>query len=167
MFRFFEQHSQEGPLFIFNVTIQNHGGYDIPWGNLDRSVQLQNQAIGSSLDHVDQYLSLLKKSDDALRYLFSYFEALREPVVVLFFGDHQPYLGESFYKRVMDDPISVIAPSQLVELQSHPVSSQSILPFRVPFLIWSIKARTDDSHLLRSYEYIQYFSLQRSENFIK
>lgn len=137
LIRFFEQHRKEGPLFVFNVTIQNHGGYDLPWSHLDRSVQLHNQGTGTPLDHVDQYLSLLKKSDDALCHLIAYFDAGKEPVVVLFFGDHQPYLGESFYKMVMDEPSSVIPPAKRVELQENQLVSPSIRTYRVPFLIWT------------------------------
>lgn len=134
--RYFEQHRKKGPLFIFNVTIQNHGGYKIPWNNLDKSVQLLNQG-DESMDHVDQYLSLLQKSDDALRYLVEYFAATDEPVVVLFFGDHQPYLGDSFYNLVMSDPSSVVPPAQRVKLESKHHSSPSLQPYTVPFLIWT------------------------------
>ena len=38
---------------------------------------------------VEQYLSLMRKSDDALKELITYFKKSDEPAIILVFGDHQ------------------------------------------------------------------------------
>ncbi len=42
------------------------------------------------------YESLIAKSDQALSYLISYFEQVDRPVLICFFGDHQPALNGDF-----------------------------------------------------------------------
>lgn len=44
------------------------------------------------------YLSLVKKSDEALGELLQYFETFNEPTVILMFGDHMPMISEEFYE---------------------------------------------------------------------
>ena len=51
----------------------------------------------------NQYLSLLKISDEALRDLIEYFTDYDEKVIILFFGDHQPRLNEQFYAELGTD----------------------------------------------------------------
>ena len=53
------------PVFAFCSTIQNHSGYQKSYSNFPSSIQ----AIESSNDSLNQYLSLLKESDKALEYL--------------------------------------------------------------------------------------------------
>lgn len=42
---------------------------------------------------VDQYLSLIKKSDTALQELIEYYSQVDEPTIICIFGDHQPSGG--------------------------------------------------------------------------
>ena len=60
--------SPEDRLFIFNVTMQNHGGYEGEYDNFEQEVWLTGQYEGQ-YPKTDQYLSLMKKSDEAFRYL--------------------------------------------------------------------------------------------------
>ena len=64
-------------------------------------------------------------SDDALEELISYFEGVKEPVMVVLFGDHQPHLKDSFYKEVTGSVPDVFSQEQV--MKKH----------RVPFLIWA------------------------------
>lgn len=83
-------------MFLFNVTMQNHGGYLYDGDNLEytvRSSVYPNRTLS-------QYLSLLKKTDEALEGLISYFKKAAEPTVILFFGDHQPGLANDLYETM-------------------------------------------------------------------
>ena len=74
------------PAFIFNVTMQNHGGYTDTYYGFDNTVtadKLNNSAL-------DQYLSLIKMTDEDLKNLIEYFSNVDEKTIVVFFGDHQP-----------------------------------------------------------------------------
>jgi phosphoglycerol transferase MdoB-like AlkP superfamily enzyme len=81
------QNKEDGEkLFVFNVTVQNHGGYSYEGDNFEYKITSKNHDSTA----VNQYLSLLKYTDDAYKELIEYFKDYPEPTVVLMFGDHQP-----------------------------------------------------------------------------
>lgn len=98
----YEQKQGAGPQFIFNVTVQNHGGYyatDYEWPL--RITQTEPER--SYDDSVTTYESSVRMADDAIKGLVSYFEKVDEPTVILFFGDHEPRLSNEFYASWFDD----------------------------------------------------------------
>ena len=81
------ENKEEGtPLFVFEVTMQNHGGYTDAYKNFtpDIKIQEKNDVV------LDRYLSLIKESDAQLERLINYFSAQEEDTIIVFFGDHQP-----------------------------------------------------------------------------
>lgn len=74
------------PLFLFNVTMQNHSSYSDVFDNFTPDISVE----GSESVSLKQYLSLLKESDKAFKELFYYFERIDDPTIIVFFGDHQP-----------------------------------------------------------------------------
>lgn len=104
-------------IFIFNVTMQNHGGYNIEDNNYEKRVYVKNI---QEAQQIDEYLSLINKTDSAVQNLIDYFNNIDEPTVILFFGDHQPGLNEQFYEN--------IDKNSLEELQKK---------YKVPFFIWT------------------------------
>ncbi|MBQ9155302.1 MAG: LTA synthase family protein, partial [Eubacterium sp.] len=87
------------PFYLFNVTMQNHGSYD---GNLyETGDEVQLTGRFRYYRKVEQFLNMMKMSDDALKYLIQYFEKVEEPTIILFFGDHQPDLDEEFYNQLL------------------------------------------------------------------
>ncbi len=124
-----EQYEEKGeqPLFIFNVTMQNHGGYS--GERLFReedTVRLKNLSGHSP---VEQYLSLLRESDKALQGLVDYFKEEEEPTIILLFGDHQPIAYSEFHKQKEKG-------MQLGEVYEE--------KYRVPFLLWANYDITED-----------------------
>ncbi len=95
--RLYQEKPDKSRLCLFNVTMQNHTPYHSDWIS-DDPVRLSGSFHD---DAVEQYLSLLKKSDDALQELIGYFQSVPEPVLIVFFGDHQPHLPDAFYAHVM------------------------------------------------------------------
>lgn len=108
-------------LFIMGITMQNHGGYRDSYDNF------QNDTYGINIRYpdVNQYLSLLHQSDLALKDLIAYFSKQEEPVVLCFFGDHQPSLNTAFYRRLNGKGISGLSIGELEEF------------YQVPYFIWS------------------------------
>ena len=84
-------------LFIFNVTMQNHGGYDVNNGALDRTITIENMEDAVLAEN---YLSLVAKSDEAFEYLTDYFSSVDDPTMIVMFGDHQPQLSTEFYDEL-------------------------------------------------------------------
>ncbi len=112
------------PLFVFNVTMQNHSAYNVPWTGLDKTVWLTGDMEGR-YGTVDQYLSLLRQSDHALEYLIHYFSQVEEPTLILMFGDHQPQVVTNFYNEVLGGDFEAVDIAAAQQRQE------------VPFLLWA------------------------------
>ncbi len=93
--------SESQPVFSFNVTMQNHAPYLTEKEKKDGQLELNN------------YLSLIKKSDDAFKWLVNHYENSDKPTVIVMFGDHQPYFSE---------------------YQQYPNPENA---YMVPFIMWS------------------------------
>lgn len=116
---------QTGPAFIFNVTMQNHGGYDL--SVLPEAEQVSVDEAYRQYTDFQMYQSLIKKSDDALRALIQYFSEVEEPVLICFFGDHQPALDATFES-------TLLASGQSEEESA--IQHQEKY-YAVPYFIWS------------------------------
>ena len=96
----FEEKQNDEKVFDFVVTMQNHSGYDIP--GMKSTVFLENM---EHFPRVEQYLTLIKKSDEALEHLINYFKNYEEKTIILFFGDHQPpYFEDEFWETILENP---------------------------------------------------------------
>ena len=122
--RMVEEKESGEPLFIFNITMQNHSGYNQPWTNLDKTVWLTGDLEGK-YSTVDQYLSLIRESDNALAYLIEYFETYDEPTMIVMFGDHQPQVATDFYEEILG--------GEAAELDAATLQSRQ----KVPYLVWT------------------------------
>ncbi len=92
------------PFYVFNVTMQSHSSYDTEYSNFRQKVELTSTS--KEYPKTNQYLSLIKATDEAFEDLVTYFEAQEEPTIILLFGDHQPYIENGFYSEVMGQSIS-------------------------------------------------------------
>lgn len=113
-------------LFVFEVTMQNHGGYSKETPDFEAYVKLPEVTQKTtSILATEKYLTLMNESDRALGDLITYFEEQEEPVVILMFGDHQP---SDYITNVIRRICGVEEPKTLEEVQQG---------YRVPFMIWS------------------------------
>lgn len=85
----YENKDEDEKLFVFDVTMQNHGSYVKHFENFVPDVSILNQSVPYQAS-AEQYLSLIKRSDEAFKDLITYFESQEEPTIILMFGDHQP-----------------------------------------------------------------------------
>ncbi|MEC4183210.1 LTA synthase family protein [Adlercreutzia sp. R21] len=113
---------EDGPQFVFDVTIQNHGGYDTGLVPPEDAVRLESETVDNP--EVNEFLAAIKRSDDDLRWLVDELNARDEPTIVVFFGDHQPgfadWLFETTFGKSVDD-------ASLEEVQQR---------YRTPYFIW-------------------------------
>lgn len=122
----FEHKEQGAPLFIFDVTIQNHASY---YGNTDIILRVKKlgdvpaEEAGYVYD-VDTYLNLMKLTDNAFQMMVEYFREVEEPTIICMFGDHQPKLYDDFYNAMFQG-------SQLSE------EEQQALMYITPYVIWA------------------------------
>lgn len=87
------------PFFLFNVTMQNHGGYNSQVSAVDVTVRPTDPAL-ANLSELQEYLSLTRATDAAFQKLTEYFSGVKEKTIILMFGDHQPSMGEYVYKAL-------------------------------------------------------------------
>lgn len=73
--------------FIFSVTMQNHGGYLFDFSDDNMIKYLDSKMIKE-----EQYLNLIRISDDAFDNFINELRNSDKKTVVLMFGDHQPAL---------------------------------------------------------------------------
>ncbi len=122
----FENKGKDNPLFIFNVTMQNHGGYSGDQIFDDANTVRLTQLTGYPT--VEQYLSLLRQSDLAFQTLVDYFSGIEEPTIILLFGDHQPVVYSDFN-------------NQQEKLLGKDVYRER---YAVPFFLWANYDITED-----------------------
>ena len=88
----YEEREPGRPFFMFNVTMQNHGGYSEDEPAVDVTVMPVDQELQTP--QMLEYLSLIRESDAAFKELTVYFSEAEEDTVILMFGDHQPSMDE-------------------------------------------------------------------------
>lgn len=137
----YEQKEPGEPLFLFNVTMQNHSSYN-DWADYD-NFSPDITVDGSDSEVLSAYLSLMKLSDQATERLVDYFAKEEEDTVIVFFGDHQP-------------TDSVVNP--VLKLNGTSSSSLSAeeeaLRYQVPFFIWANYDIEEESGLNISANYL-------------
>lgn len=102
--KMYEEKDPDQPMFLFNVTMQNHSSYNQKYDNFEQEVYLTSTK--GDYPKTDQYLSLIKKTDEAFEELLNYFKTVDDLPFILMFGDHQPFIEDSFYSEVMGQSIS-------------------------------------------------------------
>jgi hypothetical protein len=120
--KLFEEKDPDEKLFLFNVTIQNHGGYMLDTVGMKEWVAMRGDY--RKYNQAEQYLSLMRASDLALKELITYFEQVDEPTMIVFFGDHQPNVETEFIEDLVGKPWTSF---NMDEVQSR---------YTVPFFIW-------------------------------
>lgn len=100
------------PFYTFFVTIQNHSGYSK--NPVEVQISLENKEAWS--EETEQYLNLIRISDEALKGLVEYFAQVEEPTVIVLFGDHQPGLSPRDSAKTYTSDLAL---------------------YEVPYLIWA------------------------------
>ncbi|MCR5836288.1 MAG: sulfatase-like hydrolase/transferase [Lachnospiraceae bacterium] len=137
-----EIEKNDKPVFIFNTTIQNHGGYD--WRGYD-DVKLLTKVNSKKLEtEMNEYLTLISDSDKALEEFIGELRESKEDTIVLFFGDHQPILT----KEMVDDG------SAKIDLVDY---------YRVPYFIWANFEIEEKHDVNTSLNYLQNTVLKQAQ----
>lgn len=112
---------QDAPLFLFAISMQNHGDYTYEGENYTQTVYLEG--MEGSYPMAEQYLTLLHESDNATRELITALENSDRKTIVLFFGDHFPQVEGDFYQALHGGNFETL--------------SEQMLQYTVPFYIWA------------------------------
>lgn len=117
--------SDDAPQFILDVTMQNHAPYD----SFDLT---EEECVDPGMDWISgplvtettEYVSLIEASDFDLADFINQLRELDRPVVIVFFGDHQPVQGETINNIVYSG-----------EDQEDPAHYERT--YQIPYLIWA------------------------------
>ena len=81
--------------FQFSVTYQNHAPYDAETRYFSTEYVAKAGALTEEgYNIVNNYLSGIAQSDAAIGYLADELQKRAAPIVLVFFGDHKPWLGD-------------------------------------------------------------------------
>ncbi len=105
----------DGPRMQYILTIQNHGGWDLNPENEDIVRSITD--FGDYTDDMNEFLSCVRKSDEAFKKLTEYFENSDRDVIICMVGDH--------------------APSFAVELLGDIDMEETFALRSTPFVIWT------------------------------
>lgn len=117
----------EEPVFLFGITIQNHGGYT--WdddvynsGQLPVGDEIKILSPTGDFPQASQYLNLLHASDKAFEWLIDHYQNSEERVAVIMFGDHRPAITDGFEEKIkqMTNP-------EIYDFENH----------TVPYMVWA------------------------------
>lgn len=87
----YEEKQADEKMFVFEVTMQNHGAYSKDVEGFEESVHLTDlENKTTSVRAAEKYLTLMLESDRAFEMLVNYFAGQEEDTIILMFGDHQP-----------------------------------------------------------------------------
>ncbi|MGN0348742.1 MAG: LTA synthase family protein [Roseburia sp.] len=143
----YEGKEKDRPLFLFQVTMQNHGGYQETYSNFTPEIT----AKGMDNVSLNQYLSLLRLSDQAFERLTDYFSKVEEKTVLVFFGDHQPNDAVAY---------SILAKNGMA---GNGLSEEEWkLRYQVPYVIWANYDIEEAQNVDTSANYLAAETLQRA-----
>jgi phosphoglycerol transferase MdoB-like AlkP superfamily enzyme len=88
-------------MFIYAVTMQNHGPYDDGSRYGNNQIQVQGNLTDQAKTALETYTQGVYDADQALKQLIDHYKQSDEPTLIVFYGDHLPMLGLSYdvYKQ--------------------------------------------------------------------
>lgn len=116
------ENKDKNPLLLFNITMQNHGGYLVK--DFENEIKITSAEEGV-YPKAEQYLTVAKKTDEAIEEFIGYLEDYDEPTMVVFFGDHHPKIDSNFIEDMLGGSMDNLDIEQLQKL------------YQTPFFIWA------------------------------
>ena len=114
------------PCFSFSVSYQNHGPYASEETRHERYVPGDKGWSAATCNILNNYLDGIRRTNEVLARTVEELRSWEEPVVLVLFGDHKPWLGDgnSVYHEIGAD----------ISLEDD----QSVLNYYgTPYLIWA------------------------------
>ena len=92
----FERHTNQGkPYFNFSVTYQNHGPYNDSTLYGGKEFISNTGFSHSSYYIINNYFNGIANTSEVIYDFVGHFRTSEKPVILVFFGDHKPWLGDN------------------------------------------------------------------------
>ena len=129
--------SEGRPLFNYTTTIQNHMSYTADKygeGHAFAPISTTADISDETRTMLEVYTEGVRDADAMLGRLTAYFEERSEPVVLVFYGDHLPYLGDN--------------QKGYAELGSEVAAAENdrtdiLCSYKTPYVIWANSAAAE------------------------
>lgn len=118
----YENKDKDTPMFVFDVTMQNHGPY-VDEYSLPESIEITNAT--KDYPGADTYITLVNDSDESFAQLVDYFSTADEPTIICMFGDHQPNTTDGLTEDYLGGDLGSLD----VETKEK--------AYETPFIIWA------------------------------
>lgn len=123
---FLKEKTPGEPLFLFDVTMQNHGGFEVEgFPSTVHVTRVNGRPCEGEYPKADQYLTLMQMSDQALSEFLDALESCPEPTMVVLFGDHQPSVEVEFFEALYKSRWSEVP------------EADKLTSFLTPWMIWT------------------------------
>lgn len=121
----YEGRDRSKPYFNFSVTYQNHGAYaaDTLTGN---EYVKKGSLSDESYNILNNYLSGIADTTERMKSFVDSFRNSKDPVVIVFFGDHMPWMGDG--NSVLNELGIDVDPGTEAGFYNY---------YSVPYLIWA------------------------------
>ncbi|MFA6807831.1 MAG: LTA synthase family protein [Eubacteriales bacterium] len=91
--------NNDSPVFMYAVTMQNHGPYPINrYQHYD--INVDGDISEDSKEILQCYSQGIHDADLSIEKLTQYLSSITEPTIVVYFGDHLPFLGNNYQAYV-------------------------------------------------------------------
>lgn len=88
--------STDKPDLIYAVTMQNHGPYE-KGRYKDVKIKIDDSALSDESKYsLETYTQGVVEADEAFAELIDYYQKSEEPTIIIFYGDHMPFLGADY-----------------------------------------------------------------------
>lgn len=139
-----EENKGSEPMFIFDVTVQNHGGYTGDIEQVRKEISLE----GKTYEETGNYLNLVHESDRALGEFLEYLESYEESVAVIFFGDHQPAVESEFVEAMTGYSMNAMPQSERQKM------------YTTPYFIWTNYDIEEQQNVDMSLNYLSSYAME-------
>ena len=123
------------PLFAYGVSIQNHQAYTYgKYGFVPEQPPLNTTISDEAMEPLSVYMEGVRDSTAMLTKLCNYLDTRPEPVLLVFYGDHLPALGQDYgvYQELG-------LPIGMTDTSAHVLET-----YETPYLIWANEAYAPD-----------------------
>ena len=123
------------PLFAYGVTIKNHQAYPYSkYGFEPEKPPLSTTISDSAMETLSVYLEGVRDSTAMLEKLCDYFDSREEPILLVFYGDHRPALGQDYgvYRELG------------LSIGETDTTDEILDTYKTPYLLWANKAYAPD-----------------------
>ena len=125
----------DAPLFAYGVSIQNHQAYTYgKYGFVPEQPPLNTTISDEAMEPLSVYMEGVRDSTAMLTKLCNYLDTCTEPVLLVFYGDHLPALGQDYgvYQELG-------LPIGMTDTSAHVLET-----YETPYLIWANEAYAPD-----------------------